>query len=267
MLGVGPTAALHSRYQPVTATTRKSGFFFYFSVAMLIVVLVGFSRTLYLRPLFENPPIPRYLYVHGVALTAWFVFGVVQTFLIRSNRVVSHRKNGLIGAFIGAVVVASTAFVPFASTSRYVPTGTNLDADVSILELGISGMPIVQLVSQVVWGNLILLLLFSVLLCAAIAFRNRAEVHKRLMLLASLSLVGPALGRIARWPALGGEGGPFVPLVFLSLVLCIIGHDLYSRRRVHAVTILGIAALVLAQIAGVAVAKSDIGQAFIRAIG
>src|SRR5215469_14750132 len=54
---------------PRTATVSSVRFFFIAQVALLIVVLVGFSPTFYLRPLFKVHPLPAVLYLHGAVLT------------------------------------------------------------------------------------------------------------------------------------------------------------------------------------------------------
>lgn len=51
--------------------------------------------------------------------------------------------------------------------------------------------------------------------------RRRPAAHKRLMLLATIAILGPALARLARLPYFGGEGGPFVLIVtFALLIVC-----------------------------------------------
>jgi hypothetical protein len=87
--------------------------------------MIGFAPTLYLRPLFAVPPIPGYLYVHGSVLTAWFVWLVVQTTMVRTGRTALHRRFGVIGAVIAAAVVvagpmATMGFVATLITSQMV---------------------------------------------------------------------------------------------------------------------------------------------------
>jgi hypothetical protein len=48
-------------------------FFLVASIVMLAIVVVGFAPTLLVRPLFDVPAIPAYLYVHGAVLCTWFV--------------------------------------------------------------------------------------------------------------------------------------------------------------------------------------------------
>jgi hypothetical protein len=64
----------------------RSSFFFWMSVLLLAFLVIGFAPSLYLRAYFETPPIPAYLHVHGAILTSWFVWLVIQTFMVRSGR-------------------------------------------------------------------------------------------------------------------------------------------------------------------------------------
>ncbi len=119
-------------------------------------------------------------------------------------------------------------------------------------------------VSGVVWANVGSAVGFASLLSSAVVFRRRPDAHKRLMLLASVSIIGPALARIARWSVFGGEQGPFTPVVIWCLLLSIAAHDLWSRKRLHPATVLGTVLLVLLDYGGRLVARSDIGQVLVR---
>lgn len=105
------------------------------------------------------------------------------------------------------------------------------------------------------------------LLGCAVVMRNRSDVHKRFMMLASLSIVAPAIARISRWPGLGGDLGPFVPIVMLLLLSAMVGFDLYSRRRMHWATLAGGGFLVLGIVASSVVARSDFGLWVLRRLG
>jgi hypothetical protein len=79
----------------------------------------------------------------------------------------------------------------------------------------------------------------------------------RLMLIATLTILGPAAARIGSW------GGLFVPLTrtaVLGLVAALIVHDLWTRRRVHIATILGLMLLIGVNIA---FAASGVGPAIV----
>jgi len=83
------------------------------------------------------------------------------------------------------------------------------------------------------------------------------------MLLASISIIGPALARVARWPVFGGEQGPFIPVVFWGLVLALAVHDLMSRRRLHPATVIGALLLMLIRYGTGLAGRSDVGQTLI----
>jgi len=87
--------------------------------------------------------------------------------------------------------------------------------------------------------------LFALFVGLAIAQRRNAQAHKRLMLIASISLITAA---IARWPFAIMAGGPpvFFGLTDLFLVP-IVAWDLSTRRRLHPVTLWGGLLLVVSQ--------------------
>jgi hypothetical protein len=247
----------------------QSRFFVGMSGLLLLIVVVGFAPTLFVRGLFNVPPIPIYLYVHGAVLTGWFVCLLVQTALIRTGRRSFHRQLGWAGAVLGLAVAVAAPMATLNVVSRIRAGGYDLDMDISAI--GITGlgtsMSIGAFVSGVVWANFASILTFFILLVSAIRFRRRADIHKRLMLLASISIIGPALARISRWPGLGGEQGPFVPLVLVLLLGALVVHDFSSRRRVHPATVLGGASAVAITIAGNMIGASAFGQAIVRAMG
>src|SRR4051812_48182095 len=90
---------------PGFAAQRRISFFFLAHLALLAVVLVGFSPTFYLRAFFHVPGIPSVLYVHGAVLTVWFLFTVVQAWLIRGQRIRLHRRLGYAAAAYAALVI------------------------------------------------------------------------------------------------------------------------------------------------------------------
>lgn len=238
------------------------------SVVLLLLVLIGFAPTLYLRGALGQPPLPSHLYVHGAVLTSWFVWLVVQTSLVGTGRVRVHRQLGVIGAIIGLAVCVAGPLASLNVVGRIRAAGIDLDADVSALGVGGlgAGIPLIVFISRVVWTNLASVAAFFLLLVAALSMRGRPEVHKRLMLLGSVGIVGPAVARIARWPGFGGEQGPFVPLVVIGLLLGIVIYDVYSTRRLRAATLIGLAVVIALGAAGTLIAGSGPGQAFVRGL-
>jgi hypothetical protein len=249
-------------------TAARSGFFFWAAVLLLAFLVIGFAPSLYLRAFFDTPPIPAYLHVHGAILTTWFAWLVLQTSMVRSGRTATHRRLGVIGAVIAAAVVFAGPMATVGAVGRLRAEGFDWDTDMSALShLGVEGVPMIRFMAQVVWGNFMSIVVFAGLVAAALVLRRHPDTHKRLMLLASIAIVGPALARISRWPVFGGEDGPFIPSVLLALLVAVIVHDLVTTRRVHKATLFGCGVLVLGTIAQQLIADSEFGRSVVRMLG
>jgi hypothetical protein len=79
------------------------------------------------------------------------------------------------------------------------------------------------------------LLFFSIFVGAAVRYRRRPEVHKRLMILATISIL-PA--GVSRWP-IAVRHGAVIPSVVLLFIAAAAAFDLWTRRRVHPTTAWG----------------------------
>ena len=258
--------------QTVTATevgleraAVRSGFFFWISILLLAFLVIGFAPSLYLRAFFEVPPIPAYLHLHGAILTSWFVWLVLQTSMVRSGRIATHRRLGVIGAVIAVAVVFAGPMATVGAVGRIREAGFDWDTDMGALpDVGVEGVPMIRFMAQVVWGNFMSIVAFAGLIAAALLLRRHPDTHKRLIVLASIGIVGPALARISRWPVLGGEDGGFIPVVLLALLVAVIAHDIVTLRRVHKATIYGTATLLMGTIAQQAIASSELGRSVVR---
>ena len=189
-----------------------SRFFFAYAVVLLIVVFLGFAPTFYLDPLFDTPtrvtsvvypdarPMPIYLSLHAVLLTAWYVGLVVQSSLIGRGRHDMHRTLGVFGIAVAAGVVISGAV----ATLGLIPRATGEHV--------------------LVTANSLNLVVFATLVSLAIYKRRQPQVHKRLMLVASVAIIGPAVGPDRMFGIFLGRLVPDfvlvpVPLVFWVLLL------------------------------------------------
>jgi len=88
------------------------------------------------------------------------------------------------------------------------------------------------------------MLVFGILVGAALYFRRRADTHKRLMLLATIAILPAA---VARLPIGFIETGG--PLVFFGLsdlfILPLLVFDIITRGRPHRATLLGGALIII----------------------
>ena len=235
-------------------SNRRSKFFLSVSYALLVIVLVGFSPTFYLRTFFDVPAIPLYVYAHGAAMTAWFVWLCVQTTAANSGRVALHRRLGAIGITIGILVLLSGAAVALGLAPRLLEKYGNIESDL-------------PRIVGVVWGNLGTLAAFAGFFLAAVLNRRKPEVHKRLMYLASIGIILPAVGRIAGFPLIDL---PEPPLAFASLLTFLVMLGIFDRKNigsVHRVTLVGGMALLASLIFfGLVVPLTEFGRAFVLAL-
>lgn len=231
-----------------------SKFFLYLSFALLLTVLAGFSPSFYLRAFFDVPAIPLYVYAHGAALTAWFIWLCVQTTAINRGRVDLHRRLGTIGIAIGVLVLLSGAAAAMGLAPRLLEKYGNIDADF-------------PRIVGVVWGNIGMLVAFTGFVVAAVLNRQRAEIHKRLMLLASISISLPAFGRIAKFPIVELPEGPFAFAALLVFLMTLVVFDKIDNGRVLRVTVVGSCAMLAILIFfGFVISTSTFGRSFVLAL-
>lgn len=229
---------------------ERRGFFVAIASVLVVIVAVGFAPSFYLKTYFHalgsgDRPIPMHVILHGVLLTSWYVLFLVQTILVASRRVAVHRLLGRVGAGVAVAVVTASMLVVVRLASRAVARG------------------VPERVALIVTGDTCLLILFGLFVLAGISYRQRPDVHKRLMLLASITIVAPAL---ARWP--GAEALVPISVIVpqLGLIAALIVYDLVLRRRVHPATGWGAALYVVAAGASTAIGFSPVGRAFVTAL-
>ncbi len=229
---------------------RETKVFAWAHVFLLIVVLVGFGRSFYLRNLFLTSVLPDRLVVHGVALTLWFVLVAAQALLIQSGNRAWHRRV----AWLAAPVVAGVVVTGFWVTAKLLSTLESANDPENMF----------------IWTDFVSLVAFTALVAAAVAFRRRHATHRRLILFASILITAPALGRIAFWPILklGLAGAPVIALGGMALfVVLVVAYDLAATRRVQRASLWGLGGIASTWVIGTAIALSGIGFALTRGGG
>jgi hypothetical protein len=220
------------------ASARKArrGRFFFVAAALLLlaVVFAGFAPTFYLKGVYglRTDHYPPYLYAHGIVMSAWYLLYLAQAGLVAAGRSDIHRRLGIAGALLAVAVVA----LGYYTTTRFPTRALAAGLDLHVLVEQIHG-------NRIVIGNLLGLPFFAAFVAAGILLRGRPAAHRRLMFMAFLMTIGPALttnrmfgawlhGLLPAWIA-----SPHTLLVYAAL-LGLAAYDLYTRGRVHAVTVL-----------------------------
>ncbi len=194
------------------------------ALALFLVNFAGFAPTFFLRSFYDVPQIPLYLYVHGVVGTAWFALVTAQAVLIANGRFSWHRGLGWFGVGLAAVIIGLGVYTSTHMVPRNASAHPLTEADIALY-------------GAVTAADLAGFVVFPTLVALAIVFRRRADIHMRLMLIATLEMAGPAVARIGSW---GGMFGLIIITVVLGLMAALVVHDLWARRRVHIATILGL---------------------------
>jgi uncharacterized membrane protein YozB (DUF420 family) len=183
-------------------------------------------------------PLTPFLVFHASLMASWMAIFLVQSLLISAGRLAWHKKLGF------AAMVVSILMVPTGCIATLIPAERAIirHTPEMLQRLNVVALETTQM------------LLFGGMVATAIMRRNRTAVHKRLMLLATLSILPNAIVRLAligvlpldyNWEFLG---------LWAFMILCFVAADSLRIGRLHPTFAVGtpvaIGALILAQIVG-----------------
>lgn len=230
---------------PAGSTRRDRLFYLGMGLAAAAIVFTGFSRTYFLKGYFGTGPLPPLVHLHGFLFTSWIVLFVAQTGLVAVRRTDLHRSLGVVGALLAAamIVVGTLTAIAAARRGSSPPGGPP---------------PLVFLVVPL--GDI---LVFSFLVGAAFLLRRRPELHKRLMVVATIGLLTAAIARLPFAFILANGPLAFFGLTDLVLLACVL-FDVGAHRRVHPAYAWGGLFLVISQPLRLIVAGTGAWQTFAR---
>lgn len=224
---------------------RSSRFYVHVAVICLAVATVGFAPTYWVPLLRGTLDVPPLTHVHAFFFYGWLLLFLRQTMLAASGQIGRHRELGVAG-------------VALASGMCFVGLGMAIGSLKRALALGAGDSG--RAFSIVSFSAV---LLFGGLFAAAVIKVRKPEVHKRLMLLTTVSMLQAGIGR---WfllflapPRIAGAPlvlppvlvtlGPAVVNDFLIVAAMI--YDRRTRGRVHPAYWWGGAAVLIVQLARV----------------
>lgn len=211
------------------------------SIASIITVFVGFAPTYYLKDHFGAPPLTPLVHLHGLVFTCWILLFFAQTVLIASHRIGAHRRLGVAGAALAGLLVMVGSATALGFARRNIAT---------------SGAGTLAFLATP-FGDM---MVFGILATAGILYRRHPETHKRLMLIATIGLLGAA---ISRWPFAIIQTGPWPFFLVTDLfVLAGVCYDLVSRGHIHSAYVWGGLLLLVSQPARLAISHTHAWLAF-----
>jgi hypothetical protein len=230
----------------------RTGDRFYAQMAYvyLAVAVIGFAPTYWIPLLTGTLDVPPILHLHAVVFYGWLILLVAQTRLAATRQLARHRALGVLGVSI-ATAMCFVGVAAAVSSIRQADAAGFGDAGRAFSVVPLTGIAF-----------------FAALFAIALVNVKRGDVHKRLILIATVSLLNAAVGRLFLLflaPAALASGGP-PPPVFVTVLpglvtdLLLVPAMLYDRRTlgyVHRVYWIGGAALVASQLLRAPIAATD----------
>ncbi|GAA5048125.1 hypothetical protein GCM10023208_05020 [Erythrobacter westpacificensis] len=197
--------------------TRSEPFFPIMTLVVVGFIIVGFGSAIAARGDGYVPP-PALL-LHGGVTLAWFALTLVQALLIRRANFGLHRQFGWASLGLAGMIVVlgynTTAVAmgnPEWSIAGFDPVGSAI-------------FPFFDIVT------------FAIVYTLGIARRKDREAHKRLMVLAGVMMMDPAVARTAI-VLLGAP--PLALLLEFAILLAFPIYDWRTRGRPHWASVFGI---------------------------
>jgi hypothetical protein len=227
-------ATMISASPVIASEPLRTGMKRYFFVAMaalvILTVFAGFAPSFYLRSAFQpDHELSILLHVHGLVFSAWIVLFFVQALLIAKGSRRLHQRLGWLAVGVAAAMLLLVA----GATVEQMRRGLPVEDAATALSLNSIGA-----------------IMFGVPFICAVYYRKRPDWHKRLMLCATLGLLGAPILRLILlttnldFPAAIIRGAVAGDLFFLPCF----AYDLFTRGKIHRVYAYVLALFVVSEI-------------------
>jgi hypothetical protein len=232
-------------------------FYTWILVACVLAAFGGFIPT-YFSPLaagkFAANPV---VHLHGIAFFTWTLYALFQASLIPAGNATLHRSTGLIGVALATLMVVLGMLAALNNLVNVTALGGGHEAESFLI------VPLVIMVC------------FAVFVALAIAYRERADIHKRLMVVATVSILNAPIARPLLqwvWPPAPGHGPGvwlIIPTSLISYTLIVAGmvYDWRTRGRPHPVYVISLVVLTVIAFAVVPLAETSGWHAIAKAYG
>lgn len=220
-----------TRLAPNARMTSERVFFTGMALLVLLCTFIGFAPSYYLRGIVPAPhpyePLNALVHAHGIVFSAWVLLFLAQTTLVAAGRIDLHRRLGLLGFGLIALMIPLGLLVGIYGIGRPLTAPPDIDPR-SWAALPLLDVPV-----------------FGTLIIAGLVTRRRPAVHKRLMLLAMINMLDPTLGRAFNMAGLPAVG---VASIIVAFVLALAAWDWRTMGRVLPVTLVAGGLVILRQL-------------------
>jgi len=219
-----------------TATTSRMRSFterwFFVGIAsiMIATTIAGFLPAI-ISPATRHAPLSLLDAVHGIVFFAFQLLYLAQSLLVATRHVAWHRKLGMTSVVLLALIIP----LSFATTTAMVRRGFDLSGDQRIVSHPAAGSIYLDAAASSLF-NFAVLFTFSVLAIAAILYRRRPEIHKRLMLFANLALMHTAIAHLVGHMSQIEDTGLPIFILYTLFLLTAVARDYLVEKRVRAMT-------------------------------
>jgi hypothetical protein len=224
---------------------REDVFFLLIVGAILVTNFIGFARTYYMAGLFRAP-LPSFLvHLHGALFSSWLLLLMIQTVLVSVGKVRLHRALGVVGGVIAAMMLIVAPLTLAAALRRHA----------FATEGGAAFLMMADIEGIVLFATFVAVGLFK---------RNNFVVHKRLMIFATIAILGPAL---SRWSFHFMDWPPAIILLWLAFPLTVLVYETLSRGKPYKVSMLGSLIIVIYLVSVTPLAKTQPVRRIVRSMG
>ena len=199
--------------------SKGEPFFIVMGLLLTAIVISGFGASALSLP--EGPAsLPLLYHIHGLIFLTWFVLFTLQASLIRNQRPVLHQALGRLSLIL-AVAMLLAGYLMMRSAYRIPSFSIGSNSHIASMMF-----PLTDLIN------------FAIAFTLGLRHRTNSIAHKRLMLLAGILILDPAVARLVE--AIGAQFF-FIPIIELGLFVILISSDRIRLKRPHWTSLFGLA--------------------------
>ncbi len=204
----------------VSRRAYEQAFFAAAALVLLALVVAGFAQSYFFAGfLLANLP-SALVHVHASLFVGWLLLFIVQIALVTIGNVQWHRR-------LGATMAVWALLMVLVGPPTAVMAARRPHSGVGALQF---------------LGDLGLIVVFAILVARALLLRRDSATHKRLMLLATATLILPALSRLDLTL-------PFLLGLYFLVPIALVAWDRTTIHRIHRATVFGLALMILLVVA------------------